>query len=141
MRNLVAFIHGNGAVHAHMEINIKIQSHFAGPAFLNLYNAWYRSGGPANGPDKFIPRRGVHNLIERRAQDAVAVRANECASNKGRPIIGTLPCFAADKRDGNADKSCDGSHGVEAMVPCVCFDGGAFHFSPKPHDITVQTLL
>jgi hypothetical protein len=38
VRNLVAFVHGNVAVHSRVEIDIKIESHFSGPAFLNLDN-------------------------------------------------------------------------------------------------------
>src|SRR5437762_5545318 len=39
MRNLVAFMHGNTAVHANVEIDIKIQPHLASPALLNFDNA------------------------------------------------------------------------------------------------------
>jgi hypothetical protein len=38
MCNLVALIHGNVAVDSSVEIDIKIESHFSGAAFLNLDN-------------------------------------------------------------------------------------------------------
>jgi len=39
MRDLVAFMHGHVAIHSNVEIDIKVETHFSGPTFLNLNDA------------------------------------------------------------------------------------------------------
>ena len=141
MRNLMSFTHRNFAVHSDVEIDIKIQSHLAGPAFLHLDNTRDRPGSPANGPDKFTARRGIHDLKERGPQQAVAVRADERAGNKRSPVICALPGFAANKCQGDTDKCCGGSHGINAMMPSISFYRGAFRTSSEPDDITIESFL
>src|SRR5947209_19493022 len=141
MRNLVAFMHGNAAVHSHMEINIKIQTHFAGPAFLNLDNARYRSGGPANGSNKFTARCGVHDLKECRAQQADAICGDDGAGEKRRPIIRALPTTAADQGDGDADECCGGRKRVAAMMPGIGSHGRALDVAPDTVDVTEQNFF
>jgi len=43
MRNLMSFMHGNFAVHSHMKIDIKIQTHFAHQALFDF--DYSRNGG------------------------------------------------------------------------------------------------
>src|SRR5206468_10949150 len=96
MRNLMSFTHRNFAVHSDVEIDIKIQSHLAGPAFLHLDNTRGRPGSPANGPDKSTARRGIHDFKERGPQQTVAVPADERAGKKPSPLTCPSLVFAAN---------------------------------------------
>src|SRR4029450_5816026 len=44
MRDLMAFVHGDLAIHSNVEIDVEVQSHFAGAAFFNFDHAGNGAG-------------------------------------------------------------------------------------------------
>src|SRR6266480_2116498 len=96
MRNLVAFVHGHLAIHSNVEIDIKVEAHFSGSAFLNLNDARNGSGSLANRPDELRARSGVHNLVKRGAQKLDAICRDDGAREKRCPIVRALPALATN---------------------------------------------
>ena len=141
MRNRVPFMYGNVAVDSDMEIDIKIQPHFAGTAFLHVNHARDRSGGLANGRDNFAARRGIHDFIKRRSQKPNAICGDDGAGEKRRPIIRALPTTAADQGGGDADECGGGRKRVAAMMPGIGLHGRALDVAPDTVDVTEQNFL
>src|SRR6476646_2202726 len=76
VRDFVAFVHRNIAIDSCVEIDVEIQSHLSGAAFLNLDNTRHRAGDAANGSYNFSPRRRVHDLMERGQRQTNTVRSD-----------------------------------------------------------------
>ena len=104
MRDAVAFVHGNIAVHADVKIDIKFQAHFAYAGFFNFLNAIDGIRRFLYNIDNFPAWRRVHDLSQGRPEQACAISRDYCACKQRRPIIRAAPFFAADKRNGNADE-------------------------------------
>ena len=96
MRDLVAFVHGDVAVHSDVKIDVKIQTHLAGPAFFNFDDTRDGAGNRANGYDDFS-RGGVHDFIKRRAHEPDAIRRDHRTGENGRPIVRALPSLASNQ--------------------------------------------
>ncbi len=65
MRDLVAVMYGNVAVHTDVKIDVIIQAHLAGMTFLHLDNTRDRGGNALNGPDNFFTGRRIHRQLAR----------------------------------------------------------------------------
>src|SRR5436190_6441022 len=141
MRNLMSLADGNTVLNADMKNNIKIETHLAYPAFLNLDDSRHRSRCPANRPDNFTARRRIHDLIQRGAQQTRAICANQRAGKERGPVVGALPWLPADERNRNTDERSNGSDCISAMMPRVGLDSGAFDIPAEPNDISIQNFL
>ena len=141
MRNLMSLTHGNAVLNADVKIDIKIEPHFAHPAFLNLDDPGHRSRRPANRPDNFTARRRIHYLVQRGSQKPNAISGDDGAGEKRRPIIRALPTTAADQGDGDADECGGGRKRVAAMMPGIGLHGRALDVAPDAVDITEQNFF
>src|ERR1019366_6739410 len=139
--NVVAFAHGNVAVHFNVKIDIKTQAHFSGKTFVDFHDTGHSSRGGSNTIDNFAARSRVHNFVERGFQQPVAVRADQSASKNRGPIIRALPGFATNQREGNSNKRGNRSQRIGAMMPGVGLQGGAFNVAPQPNYIAIQNFL
>ena len=96
MRDLVAFVNGNFAIHSDVEIDLKIQAHLASTAFFNFDDTGDGPGNRANVFDDFS-RRGVHDFVKRGAHKPDAIRRDHHAGENGSPIVCTLPTLTTDQ--------------------------------------------
>ena len=54
VRDVVAFVHRNVAIHADVKIDVKIQSHLADETFFDLDNTRDRAGDSRKWPSQFF---------------------------------------------------------------------------------------
>ena len=141
VRNVVAFAHGNVAVHADVKIDIKTQAHFSDETFFDFDDTGHGRGRISDKIDNFSARRGVHDFVKRGFQQADSHSRRLVRRRKAPPNRPRFASFAADQRDGNANEGGDGSHGIGAMMPGVGLHRGAFDIATNSNDIAKQSFF
>ena len=141
VRDFVAFVHRNIAIDSCVEIDVEIQSHLSGAAFLNLDNTRHRAGDAANGSHNFSPRRRVHDLMERRQRQTNAVRGDYRAGEQCCPVIRAIPGFATEKCSRDSDERGGRSERITAVMPRVRFDRRALGLSAEAIYVPKEEFL
>lgn len=128
-------------VHLDVEIDVKLQTHLAHQAFVDLDHAWHGSRGRSHLLADPAGRSGVENFMEGGIEQSPSVNGNENAGEECRPGIGALPVWTADESDRDANESGDRSERIRAMMPGVRLERGALSLASEAIHETKEQLF
>ncbi len=132
--DVMPFAHRNLAVHFHVKIDIKAESHFANKKLLDLDHTGNSSCGIANYIDNFTAWRSVENFVNRRTKKPDADASDDKADKNRGPIVGAAPLIAANQGNRNSNERSDRAQHIGSMAPRVGFDCHAFdRFAEAQH--------
>src|SRR5690242_11493993 len=82
MRDMVALTNGNGAVDADVQVDVITQTHLPNIGLFDFDHPWDCAGGLMNRIDDGAARSGVHDFMECRLQESIAIAGNESTREK-----------------------------------------------------------
>ena len=125
VRDRVASSHAQAAIHDHVNVEGKMKTDFANAALFHFDNVLDISRELPNFSRNFRRHRGIHDVIQRSAQQPDAIPRHDAARHERRPIIRGFEARPAHECNGNSDKGRGRSQRITAMMPCVRLERGA----------------
>ena len=83
----------------------------------------------------------IHDVSQRRAEDAPGVVSDDGGSSERRPVVRAFPALAHDERDADAEEGGEGSQRVAAVVPGFRFKRAARGFAAFALVVAVESFL
>jgi hypothetical protein len=119
----MSFCNGQIGSDLDMEVYVVIEAHFADETFFDLVDPGDLCGQLAYFFYDLVGGGGVHDLVERGAQEVDAVVDDDEGGDESGPVVSGLITFSEDDGYQNTDKGGYRGNGIASMMPGVGFDG------------------
>lgn len=128
-------------VHVDVHVDEEAVAHASDEGLLDEVDASDTGGGGADALEDFRGRLGIHEFLQRGAEDAPTVPGDEDGGDDGGDVVGPGPCGTADEGNGDPDRGGEGGDGVGAVMEGVGGDGAAFRGVGFPEDPAEEGFL
>ena len=126
-----------------LDVNIdkQFRAAFSNPTTSDAGDLWHRCGCVADLKDHVRCWTCVHDFVDGRPQQFVAIERNDRAGDERGVVVSTLESRSAQQRDGDANEGGGGSDGIGAVMPGIRAEGGASEFFSGVRHLSVQPFL
>ena len=118
-----------------------MQADFAHATFVDGHDIGHLAGEAADFGNDLRRHGGVHEFIERHAQETQAIPRDDAARDERGPVIGALVAPPTNERDADAHEGSRGRKGVGTMMPGVTLQGGALNGRSDARSHAKECLL
>ena len=118
-----------------------LAAHLAHQTFLHAMHARLGLGDAFDALAQGIEAVFIHDVSQRRAENAPGVISDDGGSGECGPIVRAFPALTHDERNADAEEGCEGSQRVAAVVPGFRFERAARGFAAFALVVAVESFL
>ena len=123
------------------QVNVVLAAHLTHQTFLHAMYARLGLGDAFDALAQGIEAVFIHDVSQRRAENAPGVVSDDGGSGERRPIVRAFPALTHDERNADAEEGGEGSQRVAAVVPGFCFERAARGFAAFALIVAVEAFL